>query len=116
MTAFGDAIKRWRLENDLSQDEAAKILEVGRATLSRWELGQQHPYDTMRARIERTIGRTSRVMQYTESDNAGVASARIDAAKDTTLEVLDAATGEKLLEVAFVFKSPHPIRLVLKSG
>ena len=46
--AFGERLKRLRVEKDLSQQELADILKVNRATLGNWEIDRTSPgYTTL---------------------------------------------------------------------
>lgn len=40
---FGNAILRFRADNDLTQEKAAKLFGVTTATINRYELGKSQP-------------------------------------------------------------------------
>ncbi|MCL2369888.1 MAG: helix-turn-helix domain-containing protein [Firmicutes bacterium] len=42
-TLFGERLKYLRQERNIGQNELAKKLDVGNATISRWENGLQEP-------------------------------------------------------------------------
>lgn len=45
---FKDAIKRVRIDNNLSQDEFGKLFSIRKSTISNWELGKATPtYETL---------------------------------------------------------------------
>lgn len=52
----GYPLKKWRLENRLSQAELANAVGVHAMTVSRWELGHTEPNKTQRASLSRLTG------------------------------------------------------------
>jgi transcriptional regulator with XRE-family HTH domain len=50
--AFARRLIRTREERNLSQEEAARQIGVGRVTLARWELGTQEPSGLARRAVE----------------------------------------------------------------
>jgi len=48
-TSFGDILKKLRIEKDLTQDNLARMLILGRSTLATWETNKTTPdYDTLK--------------------------------------------------------------------
>jgi len=41
---FGEELREWRAEHDLTQEEAAGVLEVKLNTYQEWEQGRNKPY------------------------------------------------------------------------
>ncbi len=55
MASWASFIKTFRLDQELTQKEAAELLEVSQPTLSRWESGRQVPDMRTRRRIQRLV-------------------------------------------------------------
>ncbi len=55
MASWASFIKSFRLDQELTQKEAAALLEVSQPTLSRWESGRQVPDMRTRRRIQRLV-------------------------------------------------------------
>jgi hypothetical protein len=54
MTKFdGEFIYRWRVEHQMTQPQAAKLLGVAAGTLRNWEQGLRNPPEQARLLIER---------------------------------------------------------------
>ena len=55
MVSWASFIKSFRLDQELTQKEAAELLKVSQPTLSRWESGRQVPDMRTRRRIQRLV-------------------------------------------------------------
>ncbi len=55
MASWASFIKAFRLDQELTQKQAAELLEVSQPTLSRWESGRQVPDLRTRRRIQRLV-------------------------------------------------------------
>ena len=61
---FGGRLKTWRLSKDLTQEQAAKILDVAVQQLSRWETGANKPGIERCEEIANEIGVTAAYLAY----------------------------------------------------
>ena len=52
---FSEKLKKYRIDNNLTQDELAKILHVSRQAISKYETGRAYPsIDILQNIIKRT--------------------------------------------------------------